>query len=68
MNDFSNKAAEALSLSVEAARQLGHGYVGTEHLLYGLTRTQDSVSASVLAESGITPKEVCESWLELKRD
>ena len=65
MNDFSNKAAEALSLSVEAARQLGHGYVGTEHLLYGLTRTQDSVSASVLAESGITPDYVLEKISEL---
>ncbi len=65
MNDFSNKAAEALNLSVEAARQLGHGYVGTEHLLYGLSRADDSVSSSVLTERGITPEYVIEKITEL---
>lgn len=35
-NKFSPRAEEALRLSQEAAGELGHGYVGTEHLLLGL--------------------------------
>ncbi len=65
MNDFTNNAAEALNLSVEAARQLGHGYVGTEHLLYGLSRAHDSVSATVLGENSITPEYVINKISEL---
>ena len=65
MNDFTNNAAEALNLSVEAARQLGHGYVGTEHLLYGLSRAHDSVSATVLANNSITPEYVINKISEL---
>ena len=34
-NKFSPRAEEALRLSQEAAGELGHGYVGTEHLLLG---------------------------------
>ena len=37
-NKFSPRAEEALRLSQEAAGELGHGYVGTEHLLLGLIR------------------------------
>lgn len=65
MNDFSNKAAEALNISVEAARQFGHGYVGTEHLLYGLAAARDSVSSEVLCNRGITPEYVIEKISEL---
>ena len=35
-NKFSPRAEEALRLSQEAAGELGHGYVGTEHLLLGV--------------------------------
>ena len=65
MNDFTNKAAEALNLSVEAARQLGHGYVGTEHLLYGLSKASDSISASILQSNGITPEAVLRKITEI---
>ena len=65
MNDFTNNAAEALNLSVEAARQLGHGYVGTEHLLYGLSRAHDSLSSTVLGENSITPEYVINKISEL---
>ena len=37
-NKFTPRAEEALRLSQEAAGELGHGYVGTEHLLLGLIR------------------------------
>ena len=43
-NKFSPRAEEALRLSQEAAGELGHGYVGTEHLLLGLIREEEGVA------------------------
>ena len=40
-NKFTPRAEEALRLSQEAAGELGHGYVGTEHLLLGILREED---------------------------
>lgn len=65
MNNFTDKAAQALNFSVEAARQLGHGYVGTEHLLYGLAKAEESISSSVLEDNGITPEFVIEKIAEI---
>ena len=42
-NKFTPRAEEALRLSQEAAEELGHGYVGSEHLLLGLIREEDGV-------------------------
>jgi len=53
-NKFTPAAEEALRLSQEAAGELGHGYVGTEHLLLGLIREEDSVAHTVLTEAGLT--------------
>ena len=64
MNHFSDKATTALNLSVEAARQLGHAYVGTEHLLLGLLKTEDSVASSVLEENNITAEQVINKIVE----
>lgn len=41
-------------MSQEAAGELGHGYVGTEHLLLGLMRESDGLAHTVLAEAGLT--------------
>jgi len=51
---FSPGAEEALRLSQEAAGELGHGYVGTEHLLLGLIREEQGLAHEVLLESGLT--------------
>ena len=53
-NKFTPGAEEALRLSQEAAGELGHGYVGTEHLLLGLIREEDGVAHNVLTEAGLT--------------
>jgi len=65
MKNFTDKATEALNLSVEAARQLGHGYVGTEHLLYGLAKAEESIAAAVLEENGITAEFVINKIAEI---
>ena len=51
---FSPRAEEALRLSQEAAGELGHGYVGTEHLLLGLIREEQGTAHEVLLEAGLT--------------
>ena len=40
-NRFTQRAQAALRLAQEASAQLGHGYVGSEHLLLGLSREGD---------------------------
>ena len=59
-NKFSPRAEEALRLSQEAAGELGHGYVGTEHLLLGLIREEEGVAHTVLTEAGLTDDMVVE--------
>ena len=51
---FSPGAEEALRLSQESASELGHGYVGTEHLLLGLLRQTGGAAHEVLVEDGLT--------------
>ena len=53
-NKFTPGAEEALRLSQEAAGELGHGYVGTEHLLLGLIRESEGMAHAVLTEAGLT--------------
>lgn len=45
---FTPRAKRVLELSLEEARQLGHNYIGTEHLLLGLVREGEGVAARVL--------------------
>ena len=45
---FTSDAERAIELSQEAASELGHGYVGTEHLLLGLIRTNRGIAHEVL--------------------
>ena len=51
---FTDKANLALNLAVEAAREMGHTYVGTEHVVLGLLREGSGVAAVVLSGRGIT--------------
>src|SRR5580698_6227176 len=47
------RAKRVLALSLEEARQLGHNYIGTEHLLLGLIREGEGVAARVLENLGV---------------
>ena len=53
-SNFTEKAMEALNRAKEAAISLSHNYIGTEHLLLGLLRTQDSVAQRALETQGLT--------------
>ncbi len=51
-NGFTEKANNALNLAVEAAQELGHDYVGTEHLMLGLLKEGSGVASTVLTKLG----------------
>ena len=50
---FTPRAKRVLELSWDEARQLGHNYIGTEHLLLGLIREGEGVAARVLEDLGV---------------
>ena len=57
---FTEKARNAIELAVGAAEELGHNYVGTEHLLLGLLQEGTGVAARVLEECGVREDRVIE--------
>ena len=62
---FTNRAREVIEIANDLAISLGHSYVGTEHLLYGLTRSEGSVAYKVLEKQGVNSKKVLDKVLEL---
>lgn len=59
-NRFTKKAQEALAMANEAASELGHKYIGTEHILIGLLEEGSGVAAKVLESHGVTQEKVIE--------
>ena len=55
---FTQKANRALNLAVEAAQNMGHRYVGTEHVLYGLAAEGSGVAAAALEQCGISAQSI----------
>ena len=51
---FSPRAKKSLENALRESLQLGHNYIGTEHMLLGLIRTDDSRAARVLSDLGAT--------------
>jgi ATP-dependent Clp protease ATP-binding subunit ClpC len=64
-NKFTQRANEAIRLAHEAAAELGHGYVGTEHLLLGLIRERSGVAANELEKAGITDAALTQKAMEI---
>ncbi|MDP4109622.1 MAG: Clp protease N-terminal domain-containing protein, partial [Bacillota bacterium] len=63
-NRFTEKATNALKLAHESAVELGHSYVGSEHLLLGLLREGESVAARALQNVGITEEKAKNAIIE----
>jgi ATP-dependent Clp protease ATP-binding subunit ClpC len=55
---FTPRAQAALRLAQESSAQLGHGYVGSEHLLLGLAKEGEGVAARVLREAGLDAESI----------
>ena len=62
---FTEKAERAISIAQESALELGHDYVGTEHLLLGLVKEPTGVAARVLQSQGVTADNVLNKIEEL---
>ena len=65
---FTPQAKRVLELSIEEARQLGHNYIGTEHLLLGLMKEGQSIAAKILEGLGARMDEVRQETLALLGD
>ena len=59
---FTERAGKALNLAVSSAEEMGHTYVGSEHLLLGLTQDAGSVAALLLEKQNVTDVRVRE-WI-----
>lgn len=62
---FTKKAETALQNAAEAAFELGHGSVGSEHILIGLLRTEECIANAVLVNNGVEESKVVELIKEL---
>jgi len=56
--DLSPGTQQVLELAVDEARQMGHHYIGTEHILLGLIRYGEGVAIDVLGKLGIKPEQI----------
>ena len=55
---FTPRSKKVLELALREALQLGHNYIGTEHILLGLVRESEGVAARVLSDLGVRPDDV----------
>ncbi len=58
MTDLTAGCKRVLELAVDEARRMGHHYIGTEHLLLGMVRQEDSTAVRILKQLNVTPEEV----------
>ncbi len=57
-NGFTQKANNAINLAISAASQLGHTYIGSEHLLYGLQKEGSGVAYHLLFSLGVQGEDI----------
>ena len=62
---FSEKANIALNLAFECAQDMGHTFVGSEHILLGLCKTDDSAAQTILNDNGLDAEAVSDKLIEI---
>ncbi|MGX6396745.1 ATP-dependent Clp protease ATP-binding subunit ClpC [Kocuria sp. AG109] len=62
---FTPRAKKVLELSLREALQLGHNYIGTEHILLGLIRAGEGVASQVLTKLGADPSRVRQTVIDM---
>ncbi len=62
---FTNRAQKAIEFANDVANELGHNYIGTEHLLYGLSKEGTGVASKVLENQNVTPESILQEIEEL---
>ena len=62
---FTNRAKKAIEIANDCAIELGHNYIGTEHILYGLAKEGNGVASKVIENQSITPDMIIDKIIEL---
>src|ERR1035437_4552738 len=60
-----SQAKKAIEFAIEESRNLGHNYIGSEHILLGLLRVQDGVAAQILMNLGLKLPDVMAEVINL---
>ena len=55
---FTQRANEVLNYAIKAAEDFGHNYVGSEHILLGLLKTDGGIALNMLEEKGVTAEDI----------
>jgi len=55
---FTNKAKKVIEIANDISIELGHNYIGTEHILYGLVKEGEGIAAKVLTNKGVNEEKV----------
>ncbi len=55
---LSQKSTEVINRAMEISAEMGHNYVGTEHILFALADVQDSTAEEAVSAQGITPEDI----------
>ena len=63
--NFTSRAKKAIEIANDAAIELGHRYIGTEHILYGLAKEGSGVASKVLENQGISPEDILDVTVSL---
>jgi ATP-dependent Clp protease ATP-binding subunit ClpC len=62
---FTARAEKALEIAQELAMELGHNYIGTEHILYGLAEEGTGVASKVLTDQNLTPEVIKDEIIDI---
>ena len=62
---FTNKAKKVIEIANDISIELGHKYIGTEHILYGLVKEGEGIAAKVLLNKGITEDKIIRKTEEM---
>lgn len=62
---YTPRAKKVIELSAAEAQRIGHNYIGTEHILLGLLKEKEGVSAYIFSSLGIDPDEIAQRIMDL---
>ena len=63
--NFTSRAKKAIEIANEIAIELGHNYIGTEHILYGLAKEGNGVASKVIENQEVYPDDIIDKIVEL---
>ena len=62
---FTNRAKKVIEIADDISIELGHNYIGTEHILYGLVKEGEGIASKVLQNKGVTSEKILKEIKEM---